>query len=618
MGQMILDDILEMATRRGLLRATAILALTIGLAWPAAAVEVYRSEKANVNIDTTITMGLGLRVGERDETIFFKGNDPNNPQLGSEEFVFSNADDGNLNYDQFDIYSANAKTTVDIEAAYKVDNSILTDVGAFIRFSAFYDVIGNCRHCTRRTTLPEDSARSGSVIDGGVVGTQFLFLDAYADARFEVYDRLVDFRFGNQVLSWGESLFIPGGANATNGVDVAKLRVPGSDLKEAFVPAPIIRLNADIIDNLSIEGYYQFWWNRTQVDPVGSYFATSDLVGRGASRLYFGNDAGSGCPTAPFPGLPTIDPVNCTTNVYGVPQFMDDAPSSQGQGGVSLRYYWDQIQTEFGAYYIRYHNKIPYSGFLATPVPIFPLAGVPIGYFRDYADEIDMVGFSFATTLMNIAIQGEVTYRPNDAAPIVASGLAMEQAVANQGLGRVTGYVREKRVQAQMSFVGNLSSSTRWGAGYIVQALAAQDIQFLGEIALISYPDLKRQCIERSGGFPAVVGPQPCVPYAGTGVSNSLVAKNSGGFNVLMRVNYADPFGIPITVTPSVGWSKDFSGTAANQTFIDGRQSVNVGIELDYLQVWGFKANYANFFGAGNENFSRDRDFFAMSISYSF
>ncbi|MBW2385267.1 MAG: DUF1302 family protein [Deltaproteobacteria bacterium] len=92
----------------------------------------------------------------------------------------------------------------------------------------------------------------------------------------------------------------------------------------------------------------------------------------------------------------------------------------------------------------------------------------------------------------------------------------------------------------------------------------------------------------------------------------------SWGFNLLMRVNYADPFGVPITLTPTVGWSKDFSGTTPNQTFIDGRQAVTVGLEIDYLQVWGFKASYANFFGAGNENFSRDRDFFAMSASYSF
>jgi hypothetical protein len=307
--------------------------------------------------------------------------------------------------------------------------------------------------------------------------------------------------------------------------------------------------------------------------------------------------------------------VNCTTNVFGIPKLADDDPSSQGQGGVSLRYYWNRLQTELGAYYMRYHNKVPYSGM--TAAWLFGPFGQPTGYFRDYADDIDMVGGSFATTLMNIAIQGEISYRPNDAVPIVASGLAIEKAVAAQGVASQMGYVREKRIQAQMSFIGNMSSSTRWGASYIVQGIRANDIQFLGEIAVINYPDLARRCIERSGGL-VPVGPKPCIPYAGTGTANGPVDKTSWGFNVLMRVNYADPFGVPITLTPTVGWSKDFSGTTPNQTFIDGRQAVTVGLEIDYLQVWGFKASYANFFGAGNENFSRDRDFFAMSASYSF
>jgi hypothetical protein len=337
-------------------------------------------------------------------------------------------------------------------------------------------------------------------------------------------------------------------------------------------------------------------------------------MGGVATELFFGADAGSGCPRGLPPPFGTPTPP-CFTNVFGVPKIADNDPSSQGQGGVSLRYYWNWLQTEFGAYYMRYHNKVPYSGMLAAWV-IGPF-GQPTAYFRDYAGEIDMVGGSFATTLMNIAVQGEISYRPNDALPIVASGIVIEEAVAKQGVARLNGYVREKRIQAQMSFIGNMSGSTRWGAGYVVQGIRAADIQFLGEIAVINYPDLKRQCIERRGGL-VPISPKPCVPYAGTGVVDSQVDRTSWGFNVLMRVNYADPLGVPITLTPTVGWSKDFSGTAANQTFIDGRQSVTVGLEIDYLQVWGFKASYANFFGAGHQNLMRDRDFFAMSASYSF
>jgi len=119
--------------------------LAVVLACPAAAVELYRSEKANINLDTTLSVGVGLRVAERDQTIVFGGNDPGVPkEEGSTDSFFTNSDDGNLNYDQFDVYSVNVKATMDLEAEYRIDKGILREVGAFVRATAFYDFIGNC------------------------------------------------------------------------------------------------------------------------------------------------------------------------------------------------------------------------------------------------------------------------------------------------------------------------------------------------------------------------------------------------------------------------------------------------------------------------------------------
>ena len=44
-----------------------------------------------------------------------------------------------------------------------------------------------------------------------------------------------DLRIGRQVLSLGESTFIPNGINVVNSADLSKLRVPGSELKEALL-----------------------------------------------------------------------------------------------------------------------------------------------------------------------------------------------------------------------------------------------------------------------------------------------------------------------------------------------------------------------------------------------
>ena len=39
-------------------------------------------------------------------------------------------------------------------------------------------------------------------------------------------------RFGKQVLSWGESLFIQGGNSVINPIDVSAIRAPGAELKK--------------------------------------------------------------------------------------------------------------------------------------------------------------------------------------------------------------------------------------------------------------------------------------------------------------------------------------------------------------------------------------------------
>ncbi len=104
-------------------------------------------------------------------------------------------------------------------------------------------------------------------------------------ATSSVAGRPLEIRVGNQVLSWGESLFYQGGVSAINTVDLNRLRAPGSELKEAFLPAPMVRVSAEIFQNFSVEAFYQLYWNYTQLDPVGSYFSSNDMVGSGAEGL---------------------------------------------------------------------------------------------------------------------------------------------------------------------------------------------------------------------------------------------------------------------------------------------------------------------------------------------
>jgi hypothetical protein len=589
--------------------AVAIVVGTVVLGFGSAqAAQLYDGEKVDVRLDSTIATGVTVRAASRDMDMVYVGNGGTNVDP-----AYSSFDNGNLNYDGGDVTSTAAKLTMDLELIYSEPLPWLREIGAFVRANGFYDVVQNCGHCTRRTRLAPEARHRPSVIEGGVVGTQFRVLDAYAFGSVDVLDRLIDVRVGNQVISWGESLFIPGGINQINGFDVSKFRSPGSEIKEALVPAPAIRVSSKIIERLSFEGYYQFAWFRTQLDPVGTFFSTNDLIGRGTKGLYINSSVLS--PGTGDEGSPNPSPIL-------VRRQGEETPSDQGQGGVALRYYWDRIFTEFGAYYLRYHSKQPALGFAGVALlATNPDTGNGVGlspavppfftgyYVEQYAEGIDLVGASFSTEVFGAALAGEISYRPND--PVSISASATPTSAPNFTFPVFSdGYVREKRIQAQASTIVNMSSSTRL-IGPVVGFSQADDLQLIAELAVVNYPDLAPICPVK--GVPAL----GCIAYA-TAPDRTADA-TSFGYQLLMQGNYANPFDVPITLTPRVSFSHDAVGDSpGQQPFVEGRKAVAVGLKVDYLATWVFDVSYANFMGAGTANLNRDRDFVAASLSYSF
>ena len=147
--------------------------------------------------------------------------------------------------------------------------------------------------------------------------------------------------------------------------------------------AALIHIGAALLvyllaQGLGVDLYYQFFWNPTYLDPTGSYFSTSDLVGRGESvpsdgtgethGLFQPNLIG-GDPLGPAdPGGTGLSPEELIfpLRARGVPRIENDEPSNQGQGGIALRYFLEQAQTELGLYYVHYHSKAPVVGFEYT------------------------------------------------------------------------------------------------------------------------------------------------------------------------------------------------------------------------------------------------------------
>jgi hypothetical protein len=191
-------------------------------------------------------------------------------------------------------------------------------------------------------------------------------LDLYASLRFDLGPMPAELRVGSQVISWGESTFFPGGLNIINHFDVSRLRSPGAELREALIPQNLAWLSLGTTQNTSVELFYQWKWDDTDPEPVGSAFSTNDFaVGDGDHvMLGFGIWSDLGTDFSQFNGG-TVDNFNFVNRTF------DRDPEDGGQYGARFTWYVDSLfdGTEFSLYYLNYNSRLPYvSGLTGTEV----------------------------------------------------------------------------------------------------------------------------------------------------------------------------------------------------------------------------------------------------------
>ena len=283
------------------------------------------SGDVEASLDTTISYGVAVRVDKQDKDLIAKIND----------------NDGNLNYNRGIISNA-VKLTSDLDIRYQ-------NIGLFIRGTGFFD--HENENGERDNTPLNDEAKA-------LVGKDIDLLDAYVTANMDFDEVSVDVRLGKHVLNWGESTFIQNGINAVNPFDVSKLRVPGAELREALVAVPLVSTVMELPGNFSLEGFYQLDWDKTEIDPAGTYFSTTDYVGPGARRAFLNDPAlNMALEGNPIPGAPRLgdDP-----DFLSVQRGADRNPRDAGQWGVALRYLAEGLNnTEFGVYFMNYHSRLP-------------------------------------------------------------------------------------------------------------------------------------------------------------------------------------------------------------------------------------------------------------------
>jgi hypothetical protein len=391
----------------------------------------FGSDQIQTVLNSTITAGAGVRMESQSSQLIGKANlSPNFcgfNNVGIKEWqscqgVFRdqtflakriastpgaatiNGDDGDLNYNNGDFYSAVVKLTEDFKADYK-------GFGIFARALYFHDFVNDDfteYHPNRLTRNNVDAAAittlrlppilglrlpypGGKVFNSAPasrnkrtdsialseVGDDFQFLDSYFHGKLPLWgDRELSFKFGRQTLNWGESTtLVANSLNNINPVDLNNVYRIGGQVEEFFTPTNMAFLSFAPLENTTVEGYYQLEWEPDVIPAPGSYFSTVDVgskndvkslsasFGQGGEDPLPNGDSGYGIGRLVYNPLSTLGASSAT---FG--RLPDVEPKTRGQFGVKLDHYFDSLNngTDLGLYYEHYHSRLPYVSFYAA------------------------------------------------------------------------------------------------------------------------------------------------------------------------------------------------------------------------------------------------------------
>jgi hypothetical protein len=325
----------------------------------------------------------------------------------------------------------------------------------------------------------------------------------------------------------------------------------------------------------------------------------------------------------------------------------EESASDGGQFGVTLQGLisaWNAAK--FALHFVRYHSRVPMisgrtanqaavnatsaaavAARAATLAPVYVSTGLTpgeaaiqalqtsqdltvsgyanrAGYFVEYPEYINMIGFSFNTSTIRTGtlVSGEVSHHLDiplqiDVDTVIASVLSpiqFDPSYSQAPLGEyganetVRGYDRFDKTNVAMGIKQLLGP--RLGASQTVLSVDA------GWVHIHNMPDSQDLPLQ------ATVPPDA----------------DSYGYRVIGFLEYSGVFGAA-NLQPYITWTHDFKGTTPTGGFIDGRKSIAVGLHTRVINRWSTELSYKRFFGVGAPaDLLIDRDFVRFNVIYSF
>ncbi len=560
------------------------------------------------SFDSEISIGSSWRMEKQDDSLLKTGN----------------FEDGNANFDKGDAFSQVFNGSHSLQVNYE-------NFGGFVRGKYWYDsalsdnnvdyghassaTIGGAGATTPLAVNMEgESHLDDSEFNDAAKFSGAQLMDAYVYGAFEVLDMPLDIRLGNQVVSWGESTFILGGINAINPLDVIAFTRPGAEVKDALMPVPMAYANFGLTDNLSLETFYQFEFQKTILPGCGTYFSVNDFVAEGCDTVTLADGNAS-----------------MQRNANGIREARDD-----GQFGLSLRFVSEALpDTEFGLYYMNIHSRNPLVSATKSVIPRAQLDGIAQAqgpefaygaalqtatYFTSYPEDIQLVGLSFASNLAGTAISGEINYKKD--LPLQINGLQLNTA----------------------NLVGSTASLASLGMSSTILDNEVGAVAAGGDIQGYRLFDVSQAQVSTIHFFDRLLGADRFTLVAEAGYTyihnfdegdntikfdradyfdssetqDGFVTERSWGYRTMLSGDYTNAF-LGVNLTPALVWNHDVKGVAPKTAsgFNEGQKSMDISLGADYLSTYKASISYTRYFG-GDYSAVNDRDYASISMGMQF
>lgn len=580
--------------------------------------------------NSSFSVGMGIRARNRDTRLYGQGN---GAVIGLTDGSGANTiDEGNLNYDKGDRYTTLFKLFSEVEL--KKGN-----MGLMLRGKAWYDQAlkdekvhfgnqgnGYNGYNPATNSITEKRALSDSGFDRLNKFSGLYLLDAYVYNTFDVAGESLQVRAGNQVINWGESLFVQG-LNQINPIDVPSFRKPGAQLKEVFLPVPALQLSQSLGQYGGIEAFWQWEYKNTPVEAsCGNYWSVA------ANNI--SPNAPGACSNAVTLVPGGSNPLGYAVGAY-VPGIQGRKAKDAGEFGLAYRFSSEALDTEFGFYGMNIHSR--------TPIISIQQGGgttaSPFSVFWEYPENIKVYGMSAATNVKGWSVAGEMSFHRGvpvqvDGNDLLLAGLGAGGALANgvsipfgpygnaafsafAGNGYLPGYTRANKTQLQLNTVK--AGNGILGAGqYIFIAEAA--------LQLNNLPDYKKDPTALRYNRPFIFGTGANAAYGNTCPNNinvqgcdndGYITRKSGGYRVKLELTYNDL--IPgIAVYPSLFFSHDVFGYSLDSQFSKGRMALSPAVKFSYAKKYTLETGLVRYNRGAKYDPLRDRDSVFLNAAVSF